>query len=276
MEEKSRKWEVVFVISLLLVLAGLVAVCIYFYKMYTSGDEYQDIKKKVVSSQVETYTGNPSDNDDADAPLDNIAPDTVKTNNGINFTELWKINKDLYAWIKVPNTMIDYPIAQYLGEDDTYYLHHNMYKESAFAGCIYTEKANRQDFSDLNTVLYGHNMQNGSMFRGLHNFQDKSFFDKNKYVYVYTPERTLTYEIFSAYAYDDRHLLSSFDFDDEKVWQEYLDYAQKPVNSAIGYNSRKVDITTTDRIITLSTCLGSSGSLRYLVQGVLIKDEPAE
>ena len=172
--------------------------------------------------------------------------------------------------------MIDYPIAQYLGDDDTYYLQHNMYKESAFAGCIYTEKANRQDFSDRNTVLYGHNMLNGSMFRGLHNFQDKTFFNNNPYIYVYTPERTLTYEIFSAYAYDDRHLLSSFDYEDDKVWQEYLDYAKKPVNSAVGYNSRKTDVTVSDRLITLSTCLGSSGSLRYLVQGVLIKDEPAE
>jgi len=275
MEEKSRKWEAIFAISLVLVLVGLVAVCIYFYKMYTSGNEYDDLKKKV-SSQIETYTGNPSDNDDADAPLDNVAPDTVRTNNGINFTELWKINKDLYAWIKVPNTMIDYPIAQYLGDDDTYYLQHNMYKETAFAGCIYTEKANRQDFSDPNTVLYGHNMLNGSMFRGLHEFQNKSFFDKNQYFYIYTPERTLTYEIFSAYAYDDRHLLSSFNYDDETVWKEYLDYAQKPVNSPVGYNARKVSISTEDRIVTLSTCLGNSGSLRYLVQGVLIKDEPAK
>ena len=165
--------------------------------------------------------------------------------------------------------------AQYSGEDDEYYLHHNMYKESAFAGCIYTEKENKKDFSDPNTILYGHNMQNGSMFRGLHSFQNKSFFDKNDKIYIYLPERTLTYKIFSAYEYDDRHILSSFDFSNKEEFKNYLEYAQNPT-AALTFNTRKVDINTDDKIITLSTCLGSSGSSRYLVQGVLIKDEPAK
>ena len=279
-ENRQNIWKLIFVIAVFLTIAGLIGVCIYLYNVYTGGNEYEDFKNKVrVSSSAteQIYTGNPSNEDTPDAPLDNVAPDIVRdtVNGGINFTELWKINPDLYAWIKIPNTMVDYPVAQYSGDDDEYYLHHNMYKESAFAGCIYTEKENKKDFSDPNTVLYGHNMQNGSMFRGLHSFQDKSFFDANDKIYIYLSQRTLTYKIFSAYEYDDRHLLKSFDFSNKEEFKNYLEYAQNPTAS-LTFNKRDVDITTDDKIITLSTCLGNSGSSRYLVQGVLIKDEPAE
>ena len=89
------------------------------------------------------------------------------------------------------------------------------------------------------------------------------------------PDRTLTYEIFSAYEYDDRHLLYSFDFSDKKVFREYLDYAQNPTSSMM-YNTRSLNVTTDDKIITLSTCLGDIETSRYLVQGVLIKDEPSQ
>ncbi|MEE0858971.1 MAG: class B sortase [Acutalibacteraceae bacterium] len=277
MSEKKQNsvWKAVFVIAIILVIAGLAFVCWYLFNLYTSGSEYENIKPTELVTEVQTEA--PSDGDTPDAPLDNIAPSEVHdtVNGGINFSELWEINTDLYAWIKIPNTMIDYPIAQYQGDDDSYYLTHNMYKESAFAGCIYTEKLNSKDFSDPNTVLYGHNMQNGSMFRALHSFRDEDFFNENQYIYIYLPDRTLTYQIFSAYEYDDRHLLYSFDFTNKEVFQEYLDYAQNPT-SAMMYNTRDLDVTTDDKIITLSTCLGDIETSRYLVQGVLIKDEPAK
>ena len=102
---------------------------------------------------------------------------------------------------------------------------------------------------------------------------DGHFFDNNQYIYVYLPDRTLTYHIFAAYEYDSRHLLNSFDFNDKTVFQKYLDYAQNPTSSMM-YNIRDLDVDSDDKIITLSTCLGNVQSSRYLVQGVLIKDEP--
>lgn len=270
--QSSNAWKVVFIIALALVIVGLAFICVYLYKLYTSGNEYDYIMDKISATEAPSIYG-----DTEDAPLDNVAPEEVfdRVNGGINFTELQKINPDLYAWIRIPNTMIDYPIAQYPGDDNEYYLKHNMYKESAFAGCIYTEKLNKKDFSDPNTVLYGHNMLNGSMFRHLHKFRDKDFFDANPYIYIYLPERTLTYEIFAAYEYDYRHILNSFDFSDKKVFKEYLDYAQNPVNAMMA-NTRQMNVTTDDKIITLSTCLGDYATSRYLVQGVLIKDEPVQ
>lgn len=277
-EQKQTVWKVIFTIAMLLMISGLGVVCWYLYNIYTSGTEYDELRSQVTGTIDEQTTEQTTEQatygDTPDTPLDNIAPPEVHDaiNGEINFTKLWEVNTDLYAWIRIPNTMIDYPIAQYQGADNTYYLNHNMYKESAFAGCIYTEKINSKGFDDPNTVLYGHNMQNGSMFRALHNFRDQAFFNENQFIYVYLPDKTLTYQIFSAYEYDDRHILYSFDFTNKEVFQEYLDYAQNPV-SAMMYNKRDLNVTADDKIITLSTCLGTIETSRYLVQGVLISEE---
>ena len=102
-------------------------------------------------------------------------------------------------------------------------------------------------------------------------FQD--FFNKNKYIYVYTPDRKLTYEIVSAFEYDDRHIMNSFDFSDDKVFSDYLDMIENP--HSVSVNKRNMELTTDDKILVLSTCL-NSGDGRYLVQGVLKKDEPTK
>lgn len=196
-----------------------------------------------------------------------------KVDNPIDFTSLQAINTDIYAWIIVPNTNIDYPILQSYSEDDFFYLSRNIYKQYEFAGSIYTEKNNKKDFSDPNTVIYGHDMLNGSMFQNLHKFSDSAFFDSNEYFYIYTPSRKLTYHIFSAYIYDDRHILNSFDFSDKEVFAKYIEEARDPKST--NKNTRKsVEVTADDKIVTLSTCVGYDANARYLVQGVLVKDEP--
>lgn len=282
-KDRKKLWAAVWVVSIVLVITALSVLCIYLYRMYTAGKSYDDISMIMSEGRTETQ----------DAPISSLMSETdtaadfseasetdSKTkksdavNGDVNFTELWKINTDIYAWISIPNTNINYPVLQTDG-DDAFYLEHNYKKEYEFAGSIYTEKLNRKDFSDPNTVLYGHNMLNGTMFRHLHNFRDPDFFAANPYIYIYLPDRTLTYEIFSAYEYDDRHILYSFDFNDKQVFAEYLDYATNPTNSMM-YNTRDISVTADDKIITLSTCLGNIDTSRYLVQGVLISDEPAK
>lgn len=270
MENKKNQktfWIVVLIIALLGVILALSYIAWQLYAKQLSGQEYEEIKPTVVTTTVS--------GDSPDAPPDNVAPADVATAEGeINFKELQEINPDLYAWIRIPDTMVDYPIAQAdENTDDAFYLDHNMYKEWAFAGCIYTEKANKKDFSDPNTLIYGHNMANGTMFRHLYYYREQDFFDENPYIYIYLPDRTLTYEIFAAYEYDDRHILNSFDFTDKEVFQSYLDYATNPTRSTM-YVTRDVPVTVDDKIITLSTCFGDIDTSRYLVQGVLIKDEP--
>ncbi|MBQ1388383.1 MAG: class B sortase [Clostridia bacterium] len=287
--DKKNKWAAVWVVSVVFVIAALSLLCVYLYKMYSAGQSYDDISsimtvtsaddsssEPAVSSNSESKTTEESSSSSAASPKKNDSSKKEKkdvVNGDVNFTELWKVNPDMYAWIKIPNTNIDYPVLQTDG-DDAFYLSHNYKKEYEFAGSIYTEKLNKKDFSDPNTVLYGHNMLNGSMFRTLHNFRDPDFFAANPYIYIILPDRTLTYEIFSAYEYDDRHLLYSFDFNDKQVFADYLKYATDPTESMM-CNRREIEVTADDKIITCSTCLGNIETSRYLVQGVLINDEPA-
>ncbi len=187
--------------------------------------------------------------------------------NPIDFEHWQGINEDIYAWIRVPNTNIDYPVAQ-SDEDDSFYLHHDIYGKYKFSGTIYTEMQNSKDFIDPNTVVYGHNMTKGYMFQNLYKFQDAEFFNNNKYFYIYTPTHVYTYTVYSAYQYDDRHILNSFDFSDKEVFAQYIESTKNPTFMLKNVRS-DVEVTVDDKIVTLSTCLGNGKVYRYLVQGVL-------
>ena len=116
----------------------------------------------------------------------------------VKFEELQAVNPDIYAWITVPGTVIDYPILQH-ASDNSYYLMHNIDGSYGYPGCIYTENMNSKDFTDNNTVIYGHNMKNGSMFAQLHKFEDPDFFNENREVLIYLPDEVLHYTIFAAH-----------------------------------------------------------------------------
>ncbi len=193
--------------------------------------------------------------------------------NPVDFATLQTLNPDIYGWLFIPGTNVDYPLAcSSPDKADDFYLDHNIYGQYEFAGTLYSEKKNGTDLTDRNTVIYGHNMLNGTMFRTLHNFEDAAFFEENDTFYIYAPGHIYTYTIFAAYEYDNRHILNSFDFEDDAVWADYLAYATAP--TSMNCHTRDVEVTTADRIVTLSTCVGTNKKARYLVQGVLTDDHP--
>ena len=124
----------------------------------------------------------------------------------VDFAQIIEECPDCYAWIRIPDTNIDYPIVQ-SPSDNTFYLDHNSYGDYEYAGAIFTENLNAKDFTDPNTVIYGHNMKNGSMFQNLHLFEDRAFMEEHPTFEIYLPDKILTYQVFAAYNYDDRHLL---------------------------------------------------------------------
>lgn len=180
-------------------------------------------------------------------------------------------NEDIYAWVYIPDTKVDYPVVQH-PTDNTYYLNYNLDGSKGYPGCIYTEDYNEKDFSDPHTVLYGHNMKDGSMFAGLHKFEDEVFFEEHPYIYIYTEEGMLVYEIFSARETGDEHLLLSYDFDNARTFQGYLNDIFN-TRSLRCNNKEDVEVTWEDRIITLSTCISNKPNNRYLVQGVLLNED---
>lgn len=201
-------------------------------------------------------------------------PEDSRVQNPINFAELKEQNPEVYAWIYVPGTDVNLPVVQST-TDDNFYLNHNIDGDYAVEGAIYSQSMNAADFSDPVTVLYGHNLVNGSMFSTLHYFENEDFFGQHDTMYIYTIGHILTYKVVSAYQYDDRHILNSFDFSDPSVVRTYFDYVMAP-NSLVENVRQGVTLQTTDKIVQLSTCTDTVNhtDTRYLVTGVLTDDQP--
>ncbi len=250
-EKRSKSFVVLIIIILVAVL------CVLGYFIYgsfinnTASDDYSKFSSSVSSGKKNSAK-------------------SVK--NPIDFKSLKKTNNEIFAWIRIPDTNIDYPILQSLKADD-FYLHRDIYRNSKYAGSLYIEYCNSTDLTDRVTVVYGHNMQNGSMFANLHKFEDPKFFKKHRYFYVYTPEKRLTYEVVSAHNYSTKHIMNTYNFTENKVFKDYLKYIQNP-RTPVKNVRKKLShkLTTDDRVLTLSTCL-NIGDGRYLLQGVLVKDE---
>ena len=183
----------------------------------------------------------------------------------LDLDKLHKINEDIYAWLEIPGTAISFPVLQ-SAQDETLYLTHNESGEPDDGGCIYTEYFNQKDFSDPNTVIYGRNV--AGRFGELHEYQDRDFFDNHRELRIYLADRVLTYRIFAAYPYDDRHLIKIYDFSDEQIFSNYLNdvFAQRGMETYIDEN---MAVTAKDKIITLSTGVTGQDDARYLVQAVL-------
>ena len=193
----------------------------------------------------------------------------------IDFEGLWEVNPEIYAWLRVPDTNIDYPVLQHMEDDQSYYLTRDIYGKSNQAGSIYTEYYNSKDFQEPNTVLYGHNMKNGSMFHNVRYFADREYFDGHEELYIYLPDKILKYQIIACYEYDDRHLLGSFDFHDEAIFAEYLEEIMNP-RSMYAMIREGVELTTEDKLVTLSTCVANKPNNRRLLQAVLVEEIEAE
>ncbi len=194
--------------------------------------------------------------------------------NPIDFSNLKLENPDIYAWIYIPNTNVNLPVLQSVN-NDFLYLDHNQDKEYAIEGAIYTQQANSTDFTDPVTVLYGHNLVNGTMFSTLHYFENEEFFNANETMYIYTPGHILTYRIISAYLYDDRHILNSYDFSNPTVLQDYFNFVSHPDSLLVNARSN-ISLSLNDKIIQLSTCMSDTNhtASRYIVTGVLTDDQP--
>lgn len=180
-------------------------------------------------------------------------------------------NEDIYAWIYIPGTEIDYPILQH-PTDDSYYLNHNLDGSEGYPGCIYTESINHKDFSDHNTVIYGHNMKNGSMFADLHEFEDETFFDEHRYVFIYTPDKMMVYDIFALYEFGDEHILHSYDCTSAGGFIAYLNMVFDDYKEEGNFRD-DVTVLGQDRIITLSTCIKNKSENRLLLQAVCVGEE---
>ena len=195
------------------------------------------------------------------APLEEEDPEIAKLAS-IDLNALREVNPDVIGWIRVPNSKINYPLMQ--GEDNTFYLEHTWEGNKNPYGSIFLESRNSPDMTDFNTIIYGHNMLNGSMFGGLSSFGYQWYFNWNKYVYILTDVGIYRYEIFSSYAAEVDSATYGLSFNQWETRENFIAMALE--NSQIDSD---VVPEPTDRIITLSTCTGVGYESRRVVHAML-------
>ena len=266
--EKPKKsgWKILYAVLILLCLGCIGGILLYLQKDRADEqamEEQQEVLQEQFVVQEEAVSAEPE------------AVEEEKAELPIDFEGLWEINPEIYAWIRVPDTNIDYPVLQHLEDNQGYYLTRDIYGNSNQAGSIYTEYYNSRDFQEPNTILYGHNMKNGSMFHNVRYFADREYFDEHEELYIYLPDKILKYQIIACYEYDDRHLLGSFDFHNEEVFAEYLEEIMNP-RSMYAMIREGVELTTEDKLVTLSTCVANKPNNRRLLQAVLVEEIEAE
>lgn len=178
----------------------------------------------------------------------------------MDFAKLLDMNPDTVAWITIEGTKIDYPVVQ--GEDNTFYLNHLFSGQYGISGSIFMEMTNAPDFTDQNTVLFGHHMNNGSMFACLDKYRSQKYYDEHPVMMLYTPKGDYCVEWFAGYAIKAASIPANFE--SEAAFRKYVKEATEKSNF-----TSDVEVQPTDRIITLCTCSYVSSDARYLLVGVI-------
>lgn len=173
----------------------------------------------------------------------------------IDFTSLEKINPDIVAWLKIDDTNINYPVVQ--TTDNEYYLNHLFDKQINSSGCVFMDYRNN-DFSDLNTIIYGHNMKNDSMFGQLKDFKNQEFFDKHKTGILITKNKQYKIKFISGFIAKPS----------DSIWQTTFD--MQYINEVVSKSYFKSDTvpTSSDKFITLATCSYEFDNARFILVGI--------
>ena len=179
----------------------------------------------------------------------------------MDFSALRQQNPDVLGWILIPGTRVSYPVVQ--GTDNSYYLDHTWRGGKNSVGAIFMECRNSSDLSDFNTIIYGHRMNNRSMFGTLSQYKSRSYWQAHPDVYLTDDSGTHRDEIFAAGEV-------SVDSDVYRLGLRSDSSRQSFLDSCLALSALNTGVTphTYDKVLTLSTCTGNGHATRWVVQAV--------
>lgn len=188
---------------------------------------------------------------------------------GIDLQALQKVNDQVKGWICIPDTEISYPLVQ--GTDNDYYLNHTWNFEWSSAGSIFLEHMVNSDLTDFNTLIYGHRMNNGTMFSPLKEYRAAEFWEEHPCVYLSTNYGVACYRVYAAYEAKTDAITYGLELNSQELRDYFIAYglAKSVIDTGIVP-------TCEDRVITLVTCTGNGYSARWVVQAVLDHVIPSE
>lgn len=174
-------------------------------------------------------------------------------------------NEDVIGWICIPDTNISYPLLQWT--DNDFYLSHSWQQTPNSAGSIFMEWQNSPDFTDFNTIIYGHRMREQEMFGMLHRFRKKSFWETHPSVYILADDGVRRYDIFAVQRVNLDSPVYGLELDTDRRKEELIRYS-------LDYSAFETGIVPTieDQLLTLSTCSGVNFATRWVVQCVLNRE----
>lgn len=187
----------------------------------------------------------------------------------IDFEGLKRENPDVTGWLDIPGTSISYPVVQ--AADNDFYLSHGIRKQRSGSGAIFMDSRNDAGLGDGNTIIYGHNMRNGSMFGSLRKFKDSQYRASRPYVDYYIPGMRIRYAVYACYEETADWKNFPVDFADEAEQAAYCSAARKKSLYDTG-----TDPEPGSHTMMLSTCTGSGYTKRWVIQAVEQERTPVE
>ena len=247
----------IIILSLLIVILAISS--FFIIKEFAENKKETDIYDELQEIVIEENTDIDTKNVDTE-----IEKSEGKSSNKYNLENIAKINSDVVGWIKIENTNIDYPVMQ----NGDYYLHRNIYKNYSSHGTPYLAEYCNIQYSD-NLIIYGHHMNDNSMFAQLDNYKKHSFYENHKYIkfYSYYNGKTIekTYEVaiaFKTVVYSDKGFkyYNYTNFSDVQELNDFIENCRK-----LEFYNTGIDINYGDKLITLLTCEYSQKNGRIVV-----------
>ncbi len=248
-----------YIIILLLLIVILAISSFFIIKEFAENKKETDIYDELQEIVIEENPDLNTTNVDTE-----IEKSEGESSNKYNLENIAKINSDVVGWIKIENTNIDYPVMQ----NGDYYLHRNIYKNYSSHGTPYLAEYCNIQYSD-NLIIYGHHMNDNSMFAQLDNYKKHSFYEDHKYIkfYSYYNGKTIekTYEVaiaFKTVVYSDKGFkyYNYTNFSDVQELNDFIENCRK-----LEFYNTGIDINYGDKLITLSTCEYSQKNGRIVV-----------
>ena len=239
-------------IAVLCAFASIVSLCktVKIGYEYKHGEkEYSELADLLVSKADNSIYVSQKEAPSTGAPVD------------VDFDMLQKMNAEAVGWLYCEGTPINYPVVQ--STDNSYYLNHLYDDQTNSSGAIFMDAMNSSDLSDANTIIYGHNMKNGTMFASLQNYDKQSYYEQHPVMYYMTKEHDYRIDIFASYETSGDSEAFTIFFDSEQTYSGYLQrvWAKSRIDTS------DLPMSVDDNIITLATCSYSFNDARYVVQG---------
>ena len=260
----------------------LLIVCVSAWKVYSIQHGYKEAERRYDSlADSVVTTAAPADTSSAqsaaasgsetaeqqpgqqsETPSEDAAPAREVSPVSVDFDALRAIGSDVIGWLCLPHTTINYPVAQ--ARDNEYYLERYIDGNRISGGTLFADCVCPSDFSGKNTIIYGHNMKDGSMFALIDDYALQSFYDQHPVMYLNTPTQNYRIDIFSCFTTEPVSFVYRAVFSSDDDYAEHL-----RALLASSEVSCQVSVSPDDRIVTLSTCTYTGADLRFVVCGKL-------